>query len=421
MNKILFYDTCALLNLGKENLKTKDKTKINISSITLKELEDIKQNRNKTDDIRIKAGEISKFIRENPNKFNVVLYNNLMEVILDDKWLSYTPDLGIIASACYLFNQLENKDKECIFVTSDNNCANYAKKCFNLTVNFYEPKISKYTGYKEIKLNSIEMADFYQNIYGTNENSFYLLPNQYLLIKDENGQIVDHYLWDGNKYQEVIWQNIESKMMGDVRPKDAYQRIAFDSINRNQITVLRGRAGSGKSLIGLSYFFQELEKGNIDKILMFVNPVATKDSCKFGFLPGNLTEKILDSQIGNFLKTKIGDMSMVEKLVNDDKLMLIPVADCRGMDTGGLNAGVYITEAQNSTKDIMKLILQRIDDDTKVIIEGDDDAQVDMIAYGGSNNGLRKLSETFRGQKYYGEVTLQKCYRGKIADKAEEM
>ena len=419
MNEILFYDTCALLNLGKENLKTKDK--INISSITLKELEDIKQNRNKTDDIRAKAHEISKFIRENPNKFNVVLYNNLIEVILDDRWLSYTPDLGIIASAFYFFNQAENKEEECIFVTSDNNCAAYAMKTFNLKVKFYEPKINKYTGYKEVKFNSVEMADFYQNIYGTNENSFYLLPNQYLLIKDENNQIIDHYLWDGNKYQEVIWKNIESKMIGDVRPKDAYQRIAFDSINRNQLTVLRGRAGSGKSLIGLSYFFQELERGNIDKILMFVNPVATKDSCKFGFLPGKLTEKILDSQIGNFLRTKIGDMSMVEKLVHDEKLILIPVADCRGMDTSGLNAGIYITEAQNSTKDIMKLILQRIDNNTKVIIEGDDDAQVDMIAYGGSNNGLRRLSETFRGQTYYGEITLQNCYRGNIADKAEEM
>ena len=114
-------------------------------------------------------------------------------------------------------------------------------------------------------------------------------------------------------------------------------------------------------------------------------------------------------------------MSMVEKLVHDGKLMLIPVADCRGMDTSGLNAGIYITEAQNTTKDMMKLLLQRIDDNTKVIIEGDDDAQVDMNAYSGYNNGLRRLSETFRGQDYYGEVTLKKCYRGKIADRADKM
>lgn len=413
----MFYDTCALLELDKELLNYDDII-INISSITLEELEDIKISRFKDDETKAKARKISKWIREYPDKFNIHLYNSELEEKINKKSLPLTNDIKIVATAA----EVINKENATQFVSLDNNCLIYAEKVFNLPVICPNIKYNIYTGYREITLNTEELAEFYQDIYGLNWNKYFLLPNEYLLIKDfEENKIIDQYLWDGKKYQDVIWRNIESKMLGDIRPKDAYQRIAFDSINRNQLTVLRGRAGSGKSLIGLGYFFQELEKGNIDKILMFVNPVATKDSCKFGFLPGTLTEKILDSQIGNFLVTKIGDISMVEKLVHDGKLLLVPMADCRGMDTGGLNAGIYVTEAQNTTKDMMKLILQRIDDNTKIIIEGDDNTQVDMNSYEGSNNGLRRLSETFRGENYYGEVTLQKCYRGKIADKADQM
>lgn len=101
--------------------------------------------------------------------------------------------------------------------------------------------------------------------------------------------------------------------------------------------------------------------------------------------------------------------------------MLLPVADSRGYDTTGLHAGVYITEAQNTTVDMMKLILQRLGEDSVCIAEGDDRAQVDMATYSGTNNGLRRLSEVFRGDSCYGEVTLQKCYRSHIAELAENM
>ena len=98
----------------------------------------------------------------------------------------------------------------------------------------------------------------------------------------------------------------------------------------------------------------------------------------------------------------------------------MPTADCRGMDITN-NSGVYITEAQNSTIDLMKLMIQRIGENTKCVIEGDDKTQVDLISYSGNNNGLMRLSEVFRGQPYYGEITLKNCYRSKLAKQAELM
>lgn len=64
---------------------------------------------------------------------------------------------------------------------------------------------------------------------------------------------------------------------------------------------------------------------------------------------------------------------------------------------------------------LMKLALQRIGEDSICIIDGDYNAQVDLNQYAGNNNGMRRMSEIFRGHDFYGEVELQNIYRSKIA------
>ena len=185
--------------------------------------------------------------------------------------------------------------------------------------------------------------------------------------------------------------------------------------------MLRGPAGSGKSYLALGYLFSLLEKGTIDKIIIFVNSVAVRGAAKLGYYPGDKNQKLLDSQIGNFLVSKLGNIMAVEDMIAKGSLVLIPVADCRGMDTTGMNAGIFITEGQNLSRDMIKLILQRIGEDSIVIFDGDDKTQLDMAEYAGNNNGLRSLSKIFRGNEIYGEITLQKIHRSKIAELAEKI
>lgn len=91
-----------------------------------------------------------------------------------------------------------------------------------------------------------------------------------------------------------------------MKPLDIYQKLLFDSLSNNLITMARGPAGSGKSYISLAYLMSEVEHGKLDKIIIFCNTVATANSAKLGFYPGSREEKLLDSQIGNFLKGKFG-------------------------------------------------------------------------------------------------------------------
>lgn len=108
-------------------------------------------------------------------------------------------------------------------------------------------------------------------------------------------------------------------------------------------------------------------------------------------------------------------------MINESTLLLLPMSDIRGFDTTGMRAGIYITEAQNLDVELMKLALQRIGDDCFCILDGDSETQVDLAIYAGKNNGMRRVSEVFRGQDIYGEVTLPITHRSKIAAIADKM
>jgi predicted ribonuclease YlaK len=197
--------------------------------------------------------------------------------------------------------------------------------------------------------------------------------------------------------------------------------LVADSFANNRITLVKGPAGTGKTYLSLGFLIHKLERNKIDKIVIFCNTVATKNSAKLGYYPGTRDEKLLDSQIGNMLSTKLGGRFAVEEMIRKEELILLPFSDIRGYDTSGMNAGVYITEAQNLDIELMKLALQRIGEDSICIIDGDYNTQVDDVHFAGSNNGMRRASKIFKGEDVYGEITLRKIHRSRIAEIAEKM
>lgn len=130
---------------------------------------------------------------------------------------------------------------------------------------------------------------------------------------------------------------------------------------------------------------------------------------------------MLDSQVGNFIASKLGDRVEAQRLIDDGKLDLIPMSDVRGYDTSGMKVGVYVTEGQNLSLELLRLALQRVGEDSIVIIDGDNETQIDLPEYTGANNGMRRMSEVFRGEDFYGEVKLMNSYRSRIASIAQKM
>ena len=149
--------------------------------------------------------------------------------------------------------------------------------------------------------------------------------------------------------------------------------------------------------------------------------MATKNAAKLGYLPGSRYEKLKEANIGIMLSSKLGSSYGLEQLVAQGKIELLPMSDIRGYDTTGMKTGIFITEAQNMDIALMKLALQRIGEDSICIIDGDCDAQIDLPAFEGNRNGMKRLSEVFRGYDLYGEVELQNIYRSRIASIAQDM
>ena len=413
-----FLDTNVLL----EDISYYSSLQFLLSSETLIELEKIKTNRNRTEDIRAAARNAIKWLADNPNGYEVVQYCDAIYHELCKREIGYSDDVtDIRICGCVWLATKLYPDEEIIFVTHDLSCRNIAEKIFKLNVEWFDSKEQiKYTGFKEVAMDDESMAYFYGH---QNDNINNLLVNEYLIIKDTDGNIIDSYRWDGEKFQNTKIGNIKSDIFGSIKPYkgDVYQQCLLNSFVNNKITMVKGKAGSGKTYCALGYLLFLLEKHKIDKIILFTNTQPTINSARLGFYPGSRDEKLKESSIGNILASKLGDSFMVDKLLSEGKLVLLPMCDIRGYDTSNMNAGILITEAQNLNIELMKLALQRIGEDSICIIDGDYNAQVDSDQYAGNKNGMKRLSEVFRGQDFYGEIELQNIYRSRIATIAEKM
>lgn len=290
-------------------------------------------------------------------------------------------------------------------------------------------------GFKEVFFNRDELHTLYQDL--TN-NTYNLIVNEYLIVYDKDkarttGEMVilDILRWDGfslislprNKSGKTDL-SFQSMQFGQFTPRDGYQMIAVDSILNNQLTMIRGRAGTGKSKIALETAWhlieREGEQNGYEKLVIFANPTPALYAQELGFYEGGRLKKLLQSSAGAMLSSKFGDQQEISNKIDSGKMDILPLVDVRGYETGERKTILWILEAQNMTSDLMKLALQRVSENTKVIIDGDYNQQVDKNVYE-VNNGMKRVSEVFRGNELYGEVELQNIYRSDIAKIADKM
>lgn len=267
-------------------------------------------------------------------------------------------------------------------------------------------------------LSDEEMSYFYLH---TNENIFNSLINEYLIIRKSDAEIVDILCWTGNEYRKVCQKTIKSQMFGDkIRPKDVYQACAIDSILNNTMTTLSGKAGSGKSLISLITMMSLIESGKYDRIVIMFNPTKARGTSDMGFYSGDATEKAMQNSIGSILTTKFGDKFAVDLLLQQDKIRLVSMADVRGMEVRD-NEILYITECQNTSKELLKLCLSRASSECKIVIEGDYHTQVDSYLFDGSSNGMKRVIDVLKGEQEFGYVNLPNVWRSKIATLVDKL
>lgn len=410
LKKKKLYDTCSLLaEIDNDDLFAE---RFYVSSISLHELENIKTSKNKTEDVRYKARKLSHLLDEHCNDYDVAVYNfEISDYIVGTLGLDATiPDNQIVGTAKYI-----SEKEDIVFITNDICLKNIARYLGLDVCSIENNNLGEYKGFVEKSLSEEDMAYFYEH---NSENMFGLLINQYLILKDEKDEIVDAYRWNGTQHEPLFKRNIQSLYFDKLKSKDIYQSCVIDSLMNCTITAITGKAGSGKSLLALMSAMYLIEKGKYDRIVVMFNPTKTRGASDMGYYGGDFIDKAMQNSIGQILTTKFGDRYAVDLLLSQNKLKLVSMADCRGMEISDSEI-LWITESQNTSIDLIKLCLSRVSSGAKVFIEGDYLSQVDSNAFDGNNNGLKRMIDVFKGHEEFGYVQLQNVWRSKIAELCE--
>ena len=194
------------------------------------------------------------------------------------------------------------------------------------------------------------------------------------------------------------------------------QKEAKRLIVENQIVVITGRAGSGKSLVCAQAALDFLKKKQIGCI--YNTRAAIEVGRSLGFLPGALSEKFdpyMEALLENLAKC-CSDKNEVAKLVQDEKIKALPVQFIRGKTVDDI---LIVEEAQNLTKGEMLAILTRLGKNGKIVINGDNE-QIDIKNPTGEMNGLTYVIELSKKIEEIKWIKLATNHRsdlvGKILD-----
>ena len=159
--------------------------------------------------------------------------------------------------------------------------------------------------------------------------------------------------------------NVSSK---SVYPKSPKHAEFINLLNLNQICFAVGPAGTGKTFLAIAHALSQLLTGKKQKIVLTRPVVEAGES--LGFLPGDLSQKL-----NPYLKPLYDSMeylltpAQIKKLEENGSIEISPLAYMRGRSIN--KAVIILDEAQNTTKNQMKMFLTRLGESSQAIITGD--------------------------------------------------
>lgn len=161
---------------------------------------------------------------------------------------------------------------------------------------------------------------------------------------------------------------VAAKKGSVVTPKTKGQVEYVETIKKNDIVFGIGPAGTGKTYLAMAMAVNALQKGLVRRIILTRPAIEAGES--LGFLPGDMVEKV--SPYLRPLYDALYDMIEAESVDQYAEKGIIEVAPLAYMRGRTLNdAFVILDEAQNCTKEQMKMFLTRLGFDSKAVITGD--------------------------------------------------
>jgi phosphate starvation-inducible protein PhoH and related proteins len=217
----------------------------------------------------------------------------------------------------------------------------------------------------------------------------------------------------GVRPAEVLTQGILSARGRTIRPKTLNQKHYVDAIDKHTIVFSIGPAGTGKTYLAMAKAVKALQDKEVNRIILTRPAVEAGE--RLGFLPGTLYEKI-DPYLRPLYDAlhDMVDPDSIPKLTSTGMIEIAPLAFMRGRTLN--DSFVILDEAQNTTREQMKMFLTRLGFGSKIVVTGDV-TQVDLPE--GQVSGLRVVEEVLDGipDIHFSRLTSTDVVRHKLVGK----
>ena len=176
-------------------------------------------------------------------------------------------------------------------------------------------------------------------------------------------------------------------------PKTPTQKAYIETIEKFDVVIGIGPAGTGKTYLAMAMAVQALTRKEVSRIILARPAVEAGE--KLGFLPGDMYAKV-----NPYLRPlydalyDMMDLDRANRLIERGEIEIAPLAFMRGRTLA--NAFVVLDEAQNATTMQMKMFLTRLGEGSRMVITGDR-TQVDLPR--GVPSGLQDAERILKGVK----------------------
>lgn len=196
----------------------------------------------------------------------------------------------------------------------------------------------------------------------------------------------------GREHQDLSQQVLTRSQSGKLlRPRTLRQKAYVEAMERHDLTLALGPAGTGKTFLATVQAVKMLQERRVERLILTRPAVEAGE--RLGFLPGDLQQKVDPylRPLYDALHTLLGQ-ERTAALIEKNVIEVAPLAYMRGRTLS--EAFVILDEAQNTTTTQMRMVLTRLGERSRMVVTGDP-SQVDLPS--GVCSGLQEAAEVLEG------------------------